>query len=90
MTARTYELRLIALENFAIANGDHELLFGLDKRPFLAAKIQTYMRKFFQLFLDFFLISAQGTSALGDGDLIARKKLHNARKRERCSRNSHV
>ena len=51
-TARTYELRLIALENFATANGDDAILFGPDKRPFLAATIQTYMRKFF--FLDIF------------------------------------
>ena len=36
-TARTYELRLIALENFAMANGDDAVLFGPNKRPFLAA-----------------------------------------------------
>ena len=50
-TARTYELRLVALENFAKANGDDAVLFGPDKRPFLAATIQTYNRKFFQVFL---------------------------------------
>ena len=31
-TARTYELRLIALENFAKANGDDAILFGPNKR----------------------------------------------------------
>lgn len=36
-TARTYKLRLIALENFAMANGDDAVLFGPNKRPFLAA-----------------------------------------------------
>ena len=45
-TARTYELRLISLEQFAEANGDDAVLFGPRKRPFLAATIQTYMRKF--------------------------------------------
>ena len=44
-TARTYELRLIALENFAKANGDDAVLFGPSKRPFLAATMQTFMRK---------------------------------------------
>ena len=44
-TARTYELRLISLENFAQANGDDAQLFGPNKRPFLAATIQTYLRK---------------------------------------------
>ena len=43
-TARTYELRLIALEKFARENGDD--LFGPNKRPFLAATIQTFIRKF--------------------------------------------
>ena len=46
-TARTYELRLIALENFAKTNGDDAVLFGPNKRPFLAATIQTFMRKYF-------------------------------------------
>lgn len=45
-TARTYELRLIALEQFAASNGDDAVLFGENKRPFLAATIQTYMRKY--------------------------------------------
>ena len=44
-TARTYELRLIALEKFAVENGDDAVLFGEDKRPFLAATVQTFMRK---------------------------------------------
>ena len=58
-TARTYELWLIALENFAMAKGDDAILFGPNKRPFLAATIQTYMRKFLQVFLDLFFIGAQ-------------------------------
>ena len=37
--SRTYELWLMSLEKFAV-------LFGPNKRPFLAATIQTYMRKF--------------------------------------------
>ena len=45
-TARTYELRLIALEKFARENGDDAVLFGPNKRPFLAATIQTFIRKF--------------------------------------------
>lgn len=45
-TSRTYELRLMALEQFAQSNGDNAVLFGPNKRPFLAATIQTYMRKF--------------------------------------------
>ena len=44
-TARTYELRLIALENFAMENGDDAVLFGENKRPYLAATVQTFMRK---------------------------------------------
>lgn len=44
-TARTYELRLMALETFASENGDDAILFGENKRPFMAATIQTYMRK---------------------------------------------
>ena len=58
-TARTYELWLIALENFAMANGDDAILFGPNKGPFLAATIQTYMRKFLQVFLDLFFTGAQ-------------------------------
>ena len=46
-TARTYELRLIALEKFAMENGDDAVLFGENKRPFLAATVQTFMRKCF-------------------------------------------
>lgn len=46
-TARTYELRLIALKEFAKSNGDDAVLFGPNKRPFLVATIQTYMRKLF-------------------------------------------
>ena len=45
-TARTYELRLIALEQFASDNGDDAVLFGENKRPFMTATIQTYMRKY--------------------------------------------
>lgn len=44
-TARTYELRLMALEKFAAENGDNAVLFGENKRPFLAATVQTFMRK---------------------------------------------
>ena len=44
-TARIYELRLISLETFAQANGDDAQLFGPNKSPFLAATIQTYLRK---------------------------------------------
>lgn len=46
-TARTYELRLIALETFAAQNGDDAVLFGPNKRPFLAATLQTFMRKYY-------------------------------------------
>ena len=45
-TSRTYELRLMSLEQFAQQNGDDPVLFGPSKRPFLAATIQTYMREF--------------------------------------------
>ena len=45
-TSRTYELRLMSLEKFAEENGDDAVLFGPNNRPFLAATIQTYMRKF--------------------------------------------
>ena len=44
-TSRTYELRLISLEQFAQKNGDDAVLFGPNKRPFLAATIQTFMRE---------------------------------------------
>jgi len=46
-TARTYELRLMKLEKFAEENGDDAVLFGHGKRPFLAATIQTFLRKYF-------------------------------------------
>lgn len=46
-TSRTYELWLIALEEFPSQNGDDAILFGPDKRPFLAATLQTFMRKYF-------------------------------------------
>lgn len=45
-TSRTYELRLMSLEQFAQKNRDDAVLFGPNKRPFLAATIQTFMRKF--------------------------------------------
>ena len=48
-TSRTYELRLMSLERFAQQNGDDAVLFGANKRPFLAATIQIYMRKFVRL-----------------------------------------
>ena len=44
-TARTYELRFITLEEFAKKNRDDAVLFGSNKRPFLAATLQTFMRK---------------------------------------------
>ena len=50
-TSQTYELRLVSLEQFAQQNGEDAVLFGPDKRPFLAATIQTYMRKFVSLML---------------------------------------
>ena len=49
-TARTYELRLIALEKFAVENGDAAVLFGENKRPFVAATVQTFLRKYFAHF----------------------------------------
>ena len=39
-TSRTYELRLMSLERFAQQNGDDAVLFGANKRPFLAATIR--------------------------------------------------
>ena len=36
----------MALEEFAKTNGDDAVLFGPNKRPSLAATIQTYMSKF--------------------------------------------
>ena len=45
-TSQTYDLRLMSLEQFAQQNGHDAVLFGPSKRPFLAATIQTYMRKF--------------------------------------------
>ena len=50
-TSGTYELRLMSLEQFAQQNGDDAVLFGPSKRPFLAATIQTYMRKFVSFML---------------------------------------
>ena len=47
----TYELRLMSLEQFSQQNGDDAVLFGTSKRPFLAATIQTYVRKFVSLML---------------------------------------
>ena len=44
-TARTYELRFITLEEFAKKIGDDAMLFGSNKRPFLAATLQTFMCK---------------------------------------------
>ena len=49
-TSRTYELRLMSLERFAQQNGDDAVLFGANKKPFLVATIQTYMRKFVSLY----------------------------------------
>ena len=43
-TSRTYELRLIALEQFAAQNGDDAIFLGPNKTPFLAATLQTFMR----------------------------------------------
>ena len=48
---QTYEFRLMPLEQFSQQNGDDAVLFGPSKRPFLAATIQTYMRKFVSLML---------------------------------------
>ena len=45
-TSRSCELWVMSLEQFAEKNGDDAMLFGPNKRPFLAATIQTYMRKF--------------------------------------------
>ena len=50
-TARTYELRLIALEKFVAENRDDAVLYGENKRPFLAATVQTFMREFLFRFL---------------------------------------
>ena len=44
-TTRTYELQLITLEEFAKKNGDDVVLFSPNKRPFLAATLQTFMCK---------------------------------------------
>jgi len=46
-TGRTYELRLMALEKFAAENGDDAVFFGVNKRHFLAATLQTFMRECF-------------------------------------------
>ena len=61
-TARTYEISLIALEEFASTNGNDAVLFGNEKKTFLAATIQTYMRKYsprsFDL-IDVFIVNFQ-------------------------------
>ena len=44
-TARTNELQLITLEEFAKKNGDDVVLFSPNKRPFLAATLQTFMHQ---------------------------------------------
>ena len=44
-TAGTYELRFITLEEFAKKNRDDAMLFSSNKGPFLAATLQTFMRK---------------------------------------------
>ena len=36
----------MSLEKFTEENGDDAVLFGPNKRPFLASTIQTYMRTF--------------------------------------------
>ena len=51
--SRTYELQLMSLKQFSQQNGDDAVLFGPSKRPFLAATIQTYMRKFVSLMLPY-------------------------------------
>ena len=48
---QTYEFRLMSLEQFSQQNGDDAVLFGPDKMLFLAATIQTCMRKFVSLML---------------------------------------
>lgn len=45
-TIRTYELRLMELEKFAIQNEDDAVLFGPEKNPFLKATILTFLRKY--------------------------------------------
>ena len=47
-------VRLIALEKFARENGDDAVLFGPNKRPFLAATIQTFIRKFLYFLIYWF------------------------------------
>ena len=46
-TSRTYELWLIALEQFVAQNGDDANLFSPNKRPFLAATLQTFMHEYY-------------------------------------------
>ena len=41
-----------ALEKFARENGDDAVLFGPNKRPFLAATIQTFIRKLLYFLID--------------------------------------
>ena len=50
-TSQAYGLRLMSLEQFSQQNGDDAVLFGPDKMLFLAATIQTCMRKFVSLML---------------------------------------
>ncbi|KAK3718621.1 hypothetical protein QZH41_015461 [Actinostola sp. cb2023] len=44
-TMRTYETRLMHLEEFASNQGDRAVLFGEGKRPFLAVTIVTFLQK---------------------------------------------
>ena len=44
--SRAYKVQLMSLEKFAEENGDDAVLFGPNKRLFLAATIQTYMGTF--------------------------------------------
>ena len=46
-TSRTYELWLIALEQFVAQNRDDAILFSPNKTPFLAATLQTFMHKYY-------------------------------------------
>ncbi|KAK3749639.1 hypothetical protein QZH41_010759 [Actinostola sp. cb2023] len=44
-TMRLYETRLLHLEEFALNQGDDAILFGANKRPFLAVTIVTFLQK---------------------------------------------
>ena len=44
-TGKTYKLCLTALDKFAAENGDDAVLFGENKRPFLAATVQMFIRE---------------------------------------------